>query len=453
MLLGRTSELQYLNEHYEKEENQVVVLYGTGEIGKTALLKKFCEDKPHYFYYARSCSEREQRYQWGKELNQNGITVSRYPEFTEILEKLTEQQDDGMILVIEEFQNLIRLCPHFITELLAFLHDEKKSGRILLILSSSAVGWVENRMIGKLGEAAYEISGLLKLKELKFEDMTSYFPHFSIRQCIETYSILGGFPGLWRYFDDSLSVQENIINTMVKSSGGLHEAARKFVEEDLRELSVYNTILSAIAGGNCKLNDIFLHTEYSRAKISVYLKNLMEPGIVEKVFSVDTEGRENSRKGIYRICNRFVQFYYRFLYPNMTELETESPLVFYEKRIAPGLREYTSGHFREICLQYLEKKNEEGKLPLSFVKCGEWVGKNGTVDIVAEDETGNILVGFCSRGRSIMTYEEYGEYLDLLKQAELDADCIYLFSMEGFDEKLTLEAKVRRNLSTVSFRE
>ena len=90
---------------------------------------------------------------------------------------------------------------------------------------------------------------LLKLKELRFEDMVEYFPRFSRKQCIEVYSILGGYPGLWQYFNDNLSVKENIIRNIVQQNGGLHNAALEYVEEELRETAVYNTILAAVAEG------------------------------------------------------------------------------------------------------------------------------------------------------------------------------------------------------------
>lgn len=74
-----------------------------------------------------------------------------------------------------------------------------------------------------------------------------------------------------------------------------HEA-ENYISIELRELSVYNTILAALASGNNKLNDLFLKTGFSRAKISVYMKNLMAFDVVEKVVSFDTGGWENTKR-------------------------------------------------------------------------------------------------------------------------------------------------------------
>ena len=47
--------------------------------------------------------------------------------------------------------------------------------------------------------------------------------------------------------------------------------------------------------------DIFHATGFSRAKISVYLKNLANFNIAEKVVSFETGGWENAKKGVYQI--------------------------------------------------------------------------------------------------------------------------------------------------------
>lgn len=81
----------------------------------------------------------------------------------------------------------------------------------------------------------------------------------------------------------------------------MHHAAEELIGASLRELSVYETILAHIAAGRDKLNDLYLATGFSRAKISVYMKNLSAFDIVGKVVSFETGGWENTKKGIYRI--------------------------------------------------------------------------------------------------------------------------------------------------------
>lgn len=453
MVLGRTSELKYLNTYYDREGSQIMVVYGEENAGKTSLLRQFVQDKPNYYYRARSASEREQRFQWGKELGRDDIKVLKYPSYTEIFQSILREKNGKKVIIIDEFQYIIKSSDDFMKELITFVHSNWQSTQVMIILCSSSIGWIENSMITKIGEAAYELSGFLKIKELEFETMMEFFSGFSMEQCIEAYAVLGGIPGLWKHFNDKLSIKENICRYILDCDSFLYGEGQRIVEAELRETGVYNTILAAIAAGNHKLNDLFLHTQFSRAKISVYLKNLMELELVEKIFSYDTEGKANTQKGIYRISNHFVHFYFTYLYPNLSSLEEMTPGEFYGKYIAPTFKTYVAEYFKTVCRQHIEKWDKWGRLPLEVEQMGEWVGKLGTIDIIAQNEKGETLIGLCNWDKPMMRYDDYEWLLFCAQKAKLQVDYVYLFSVRRFDEKLNLEAKVKQNLKLISMDE
>lgn len=368
MLTGRSNERKNLNHYYDREGSQILVLYGQRYIGKSSLLKEFTADKDHYYYSARICSEREQKYQWGRQLGREGVKTSQFPEFSEIFESLPYSGNGKQVIIIDEFSRIVKASENFMPELVKFIHSQWSRRQVLVVLVSSSVGWVENQMVAAMGESAYELSGLMKIRELPFKELVAYFPGFSIEQCIETYAVLGGFPGLWQMFDDRISVRENICRTLLNPGSILYNEPQRLLEDSLRETSVYGTILSSIAEGNYKLNDLYEKTDFSRAKISVYLKNLMELELVEKVFSYDTAGKANTQKGIYRISNHILHFYFYFLYSNLSERENSSPTLFYKQYVAPTFRLYVSDYFRQICSQKLAESNKAGRLPIQYTK-------------------------------------------------------------------------------------
>ncbi|RKI90069.1 ATP-binding protein [Parablautia intestinalis] len=453
MILGRASELKYLNTYYGREESQILVVYGCRNVGKTALLRQFIQNKPSYYYRARAASEREQRYQWGRELEKEKIKVARYPAYTEIFDACLRGNGEKKIIIVDEFQHIIKANEIFIKEINYFLHDIRPNAQIMFILCSSSVGWVENTMTEKIGDSAYTISGLLKIRELGFEVMMEYFPGFSMQQGIEAYAVLGGLPGLWKQFDDKIGIKENICRYILNKDAFLYGEGQRMVEEELRELSVYNTILASLAAGNLKLNDLYRHTGFSRAKISVYLKNLIELELVEKVFSYDTEGKANAQKGIYRICSHFVHFYFTYLYPNLSSLERLTPGEFYNKYIEFYFKDYVADYFKVVCRQYIEKWSKWGSLPIEVDKMGEWIGKFGNIDVVAQDESGKTIVGICSWEKPIVRYDDYEWLLFCAEKAKLQTDYVYLFSVQGFEEKLLQEAKEKQKLKLISMDE
>lgn len=448
MLLGRTTELGYLNNYYDRDGSQILIVYGQKHIGKTALVREFMKDRPGYYYLAKACSEREQAYQWGRQLAHDGYVVDKFPTFQDIFEKISRRATGKKVLVIDEFQNIVRTSDAFMKDLVAFVHSQWNRDNVMVILISSSIGWIENSMITRIGEAAYELSGLLKIKEMPFADIVERFPNFRIEECVEAYAILGGIPGLWNQFDDRLTIQQNICRNILDSNSFLFEEGERILTEQLREPGVYNTIMASIAAGAHKLNDLYLHTEFSRAKISVYLKNLIELELVEKVFSYDTAGKENVQKGIYRISHPFVDFYYTYIYPHLSDLQMLSVGEFYNHYIMRDFRRYVSGYFKLVCRQHLTKLGERNRLPIACGAIGEWIGKAGSLDIIAQDQEGRTLIGLCNWEKP-MTYEDYENLLLYAKKAKISADYIYMYTAFRFDEKLNLEAKVKSNLKLV----
>jgi len=449
MIIGRTLEIKQLSTYYDRDKSQILVLYGKKYVGKTTLLKEFMEDKPGFYYCATPASEKEQRYKMGLWLANLGIRTMKYPEFQEIFTTFGQNHTQKKVIVIDEFQHIIKSCPGFMDELVSFIHNSWNNQEYLFILSSSSVEFIENSMVSKIGEAAFELSGFIKLKNLSFDDLREYFSLYTNEECAYVWAILGGLPGLWAMFDKKMSLRDNIIKKIISKSGPLHYVGTSLVSDELRETAVYNTILSALAEGKYKLNDLYDHTGFSRAKISVYLKNLMEFELVKKVFSVDTEGRDYAQKGIYCINDHFVDFTYSFLYRNESFIESLSPEEFYKEFVYPNLKVFTQRYFGEICQEYMEKENERGRLHITADSFGTWIGKPGTIDIIAYNEDGDASLGICNFDKAMFTYEDYEWLMYCADKAQLPKDEIYVFAASRFDEKLTLESKVSSNLKLV----
>ena len=194
----------------------------------------------------------------------------------------------------------------------------------------------------------------------------------------------------------SQGVRENICAHILSPQGFLYGKAEETIRSQLRELSVYNTILETLASGKHKLNDIYQATGFSRAKISVYLKNLMEFDVVEKVYSFETGGWQNAQKGLYQIKDTFINFWFKFVYPYLSDLHWMGAEEFYARHIAGGLEEYLKRYFVNVCMEYLELQELIGKLPLKIHKMGTWIGKKGQIDIIAQNSVRENIICLCN---------------------------------------------------------
>ena len=51
--LSAETELKFLNDKYEENGGQLIVLYGRRRVGKPKLFREFCKGKPHAFFPVR----------------------------------------------------------------------------------------------------------------------------------------------------------------------------------------------------------------------------------------------------------------------------------------------------------------------------------------------------------------------------------------------------------------
>ncbi len=449
MFTGRTQELERLEAFYTSGRSGIVVLYGRSGIGKTTLARRFLQGKNAVYYTARRVTTEEQLLCMKAEWKTASAT-----DFYEALTALYEEKQGAgtLVLVLDEFRNLLEDSSAFLSGFLRFYAEHHGDGSVLVLLLSSSVNWVENEMAGALGGAARLVQGFLKLKEFSFMELAGYHKESSVQANIYTGAVLGGVPAYLRLWNEKESFRENIIRLFLAEDALLYAEAEHYLKKELRELSAYNTILAALAQGKYKLNDIYAQTGFSRAKISVYLKNLTELDCTEKLFSFDTSEYKSVQKGLYRIREPFLRFWYRFIYPNLSEIAIGNGEQVYDTAIAPYLTEYVREAFSHVCSEYLQVMNRYGQLEDSFGTFGVWYGKSGKIDVLAKAEDGGYLAGFCDCSEEKTDVEVLETYHMILESAGITPKQIYCFSMQGFTEDFAAAAQAK-GIHPVSARE
>lgn len=429
MLIGRDHEYTYLEEYRKRPGSQLLVFYGQKFLGKTAFLLDFCKDRPFSYCLAKpGCEDRIL-----EELKSEAEKLSQYPK--------TEKK----LLIIDEFQHLSK-SERFMPFCLNLLEKES----ILILFVSSACSWVESSMVKCFGKNAARISGFYKFRELSFAGICKEYPDYPKEELFLLYSVLGGVPGLWNFMDMKKGAIENIREQVLSDRSYLRHAGYQYCLEGLRESGVYDTILTAMAQGNAKLNDLHRVTGYSRAKISVYLKALMEQGQIEKVYSIDCPGRENAQKGIYEISSHFTDFWFTFIYLREKELIRYGEAEFYDRYIKEKLADYCNPYFQKIVKEYFVLCGIVGKDQIA--RAHRFLGKNNRIDLIWKQEEGYCAVK-CGRLKAMTTYEDYRKLTLGAKEAGVSLNGCYLISGRDFDEKLTLEAKMKPQLRLLTFDE
>lgn len=467
MFIGRETELKFLQDKYEDKKGQLVVLYGRRRVGKTETLREFCKGKPHVFYSCTQTTDKVQLSKFSKHILKEDIPAKQYisefadweKAFSSVLD--LPYGDKKKLIVIDEFPYM---CKHnkSIPSVLQNLWDAKlKDENVMIVLCGSAMSFIEKELLAEKNPLYGRATGIYKMTEMGFYDAIKFFPHYSDMDKVLVYSILGGIPHYLKQFNPDLSVAENIKRNILTKGCVLYSEVDFLLHQELRETPIYNSIIEAVALGNTKLNDISQKSLVEdTSKTSVYLKNLIELGIVEREFPVDSKTKEkaNSNRGTYRLTDNFFRFWYAFGFVNYSQLEDGDVDGVYQYVVEPELHSFASFSFEDICREYVRELQKKNELPFRYTKMGRWTGKttirdakspNGLrvgeteIDLLAIGKSAKeYLVGECKfKGKPF----DYSEYLDAkakLMPLKEKAQFFYaLFSEAGFDEKIIAEAK------------
>ncbi len=476
MFIGRKQELQFLEEKYSKKDGQLIVLYGRRRVGKTETLKEFCKNKKHIFYFCKEVSDQMQLRSFSEKLLKENIPASKYiKEFTDwetafksILD--IPYENNKKLIIIDEFPYMCKNNKS-IPSILQKLWDELfKNKNIMIILCGSAMSFIEKEFLAEKNPFYGRATGIYKMEPMDFYDAIQFFPNYSDTDKILAYSILGGIPHYLAQFDCKNSLDFNIKNNILKKGSLLYSEVEFLLKQELREPQIYNSIIEAIALGNTKLNDISMKSLINEtSKTSVYLKNLIELGIVKREFSVSDGIKERAKtnRGIYNLADNFFRFWYFFIFANYSELESGDADGIFKYIIKPKLFEFAAYTFEDICREYIRKLQKKNMLPFRYNRIGRWWGKTTVrtgketkieateIDLLAiSEKSDKYLVGECKFKNKPF---DYGSYLDTFIKLSTEKNnsefYYYLFSKKGFDKKLISEANNNKFLKLIDIKE
>lgn len=450
----KQSELKKLEDLYAESGNQLVVLYGPMDCEKEELIRTFVETKKHFYYRARKASAKEQLVMMGEEVARKFEVKIQKNTYDEYFNRVKSGNPTKLVVIIDEFEHIVKKDPGFIESILKLKNRRLYPGPVMIILASSSIVWTEQDMAEAIGEEAVsKIDARIKIPNMNFLEVVRAFPELSVSDTIKIYGVLGGVPGYLKYWKKRKTFKQNVCDLILSEDGYFFKKAEELVASELRELSVYNTILMAIAKGENKLNDLHHYTEFSRPKISVYMKNLSQFDIIEKVISFETGGWENAKKGVYRIKDTYVNFYYRFVYPHLSDLYMMSPEDFYDTYIEKKLDDYLNRYFINVCMEYLALLNQIRRLPLVVTKMGTWVGKTGNIDIIAQSADRQNIVGICNWKEEELTLGMCKDLFDSMTKAKITSKHVYLFSAKSFSDDVRELARIDKRFELIDMNE
>ena len=457
MFYCREEELRTMNNRYKKGHFECVVIYGRRRVGKTALINEFCKGKPTVYFSALNASSQENLEALSKAIytcqNSDSTSAPTYRSYENALEAITGMaMEKRLVFVIDEYPYLAKAEKSISSRLQHIIDHSWQDSRIYLILCGSSMSFMEYQVLGYESPLYGRRTAQFKIQALTYREITEFHPELKAADQALLYGVTGGIPHYINKLDVESNLDEALLDNLFSTSSYLFEEPENLLKQELREPAIYNSVISAIAAGASRPNEISTKVGLESGVCAKYLKVLLDLGILKKETPI-TE--KPGKKTIYAIDDNFFRFWYRFVPRNMSVISAGRMRLIYEQAVKRFYPDYMGLVFEKMCQEYLLRYAKD--LPILLSNLGQWWGTDSKtrrevqIDIVGAPVDGNeYLIGSCKYRNEKIGIEE----LELLRRyaAVFRQNGIfhyYIFSKGGFTPAL-LEAEMQGEVTLLT---
>lgn len=456
MFIGREKELNTLNKLYSSEKFEFAVIYGRRRVGKTSLIREFTKDKDTIFFTSVETNSKQNLDNFSRcimEYNTRIAVNSSFASFQSALEYVFElAKTKRIVLVIDEYPYVAHASKSLASTLQLLIDKNKDSSKLFLILCGSSMSYMEDHVLAYKAPLYGRRTAQFKIKPFDFFEACSYFFNLSSTDKALAYGIFGGTPQYLMQLNDNLSIEENIKNTHLNPTSSIFEEPNNLLKQEVREPAIYNAVITAIATGSSKMNEISNKINEDTSVCATYIRNLITLGIVKKE---SPYGEKSTRKTIYSIEDNMFRFWYRFV-PENTSIISRGAIDLAYKRIEPELSSYMGSVFEDICKQYLWQLLLKGKCAVNFTDIGRWWGANPKtktqeeIDIMGTDKD-SALFGECKWTNEKVDLQILETLVERSTLFNYKKTHFYLFAKTGFTKGCIDRANEMGNVTLVSY--
>ncbi len=356
----RANELEALQKVHSQlpSASRLSVITGRRRIGKTRLIRQFCLDRDHlYFFVSRKSEEILCEEFMGYILERfPRLVAGRITRLIDLLRLLfTMAETRELTVVIDEFQELAQISPSFLAEFQNLWDSSKESSHLHLIVSGSVYSLM-HRIFLDHGQPLYGRADLVinlkafpiaTLAEILTEDQA-----YSADNLLAAYILSGAIPRYLEILRDNHALARDQAVELIFSEYSVfaEEGKTLLIEEFGRDHVVYFSILELIAAGKT-----------SRTKI----ESMLESGVgghlarLEDDYSLITQYRPfnakpGSRSVKYKLNEPFLAFWFAYFHRYRSAIES-SNTAYLKQRFAEQYPQF-AGYwlerlFADICLQ------------------------------------------------------------------------------------------------------
>jgi uncharacterized protein len=297
--IGREKELKTIS---ELKENFFLIVRGRRRIGKTSLLRKAFPDAVYIFVWPNKsldwvCSEICQE--------------NNLPSFSKFKDILNYLLDQNKIIILDEFQNFLNIDKSVYGEIQKIIDERKTNKKFCKIAVAGSSNSLMNKVFNDSASPLYgRRTNEIFLGNLLPPELINEL-NISLEEFIELWSVFEGVPYYYELIKIDKRARENILDLVVLKNAQLQEEGNAILSVEFgKDSKTYNTVLSCIAEGKTKLNELATSFGNKKNEAVKYLDILRKDfNLVRKITPI-TENPSKSRDGRYQIFDNFLSFWF-----------------------------------------------------------------------------------------------------------------------------------------------
>lgn len=439
--IGREQELARIREKLENDRTECLLVYGRRRVGKSELIKEALRDLDTVVvrYICRKTPFAQ---------NMEGLSRAvakafndKYVKFTD-LESLLEYvchkaRERKVVLFIDEYPFLRGDNEAVDSEFQIAIDNWQNEACLKLILCGSYMETMQ-KLVESSAPLFGRFSEIMKIQPFDYYDAAKFFPGMSPEDKLLLYSVFGGVPFYLRQIRNDLTPEQNIETLLIPEGSMMENEIRLQLTSELSKEENANYVLEKIASGIGKYSDLADNFPGSNGKISHTLGKLEGMGLIAKDSPINATS--NRRRHRYVICDNLLDFYYSYLFRDVTGRTAVSPQDFFNERLhEPIETDYLPRKFEQVAKEYLLRQNRAGKIQPPFMSIGRYVyndkvnHRNGEFDVVTKDRQG--LISYeCKYRKTPLTMKVVHEEEWQNEQLGMGFYKLGFFSRSGFSK-------------------